>query len=395
MSADKQGAYGPPKQISPSFDGSEAPALVKREVKQELSPGEVPDPVDLPVEDEEWRDNLQIRLICKECKTDPPDLREDHASGDLCCGECGLILSERMVDMSAEWRTFADEGTNNDDPSRVGDAPNPLLSNEGLQTTIAYGDGSQRSKELHRAQNKANGESSNSALMKAFPIIDRHVSHGLLGNDVATAAKLIFKEAEESKLFKGKSNNSLIAGSIFIACRRTNNPRTFREIHLLTDVSKKDIGRTFKLLEHHLSHQSKQKAQKLLATAKENVAVTEEYTATPNAAPRDLIARPCAILKVRYKIQTVAEDIADHLSKVGSIAGRSPVSQAAVCLYVASHLMGDPHTAKVISAASQVSESTIKSAYKLLWPDREKIIDPAWLTEKQGGSLSRLPNPSA
>ena len=46
--------------------------------------------------------DLAVRLICPDCQMTPPDIREEHSSGDLVCGGCGLVLGDRIVDTRAE-----------------------------------------------------------------------------------------------------------------------------------------------------------------------------------------------------------------------------------------------------------------------------------------------------
>jgi transcription initiation factor TFIIB len=226
---------------------------------QALSPGAIPDPEPKPPKEEEWQQNLNVRLICRDCREDPPELREDHASGDLICENCGLVLQQRSIDTSSEWRTFSNDDQGNDDPSRVGDGPNALLNGAQLNTNIAFGDGGMRSKELHRAQNKANHDKSNKLLLQAYKQIGALCDGWQLPYTVSESAKHIYKDADESRLFKGKSQDALIAGCVFTACRRNNVARTFREVMELTRVSKKEIGRTFKLLENFLINKDKAK----------------------------------------------------------------------------------------------------------------------------------------
>jgi transcription initiation factor TFIIB len=68
----------------------------------------------------EFKENLNEVLICPDCRTNPPILNEEFASGDVVCGECGLVLGDRIIDTRSEWRTFANDDQGNDDPSRVG-----------------------------------------------------------------------------------------------------------------------------------------------------------------------------------------------------------------------------------------------------------------------------------
>ena len=75
----------------------------------------------------------------------------------------------------------------------------------------------------------------------------------------------------------------------------------------------------------------------------------------------------------------ISQQLADKMSTVGALAGRSPLSAAAACIYFASHLMGFPKTAKEISAVAGVSDGTIRTSYKLLEAEKDNLIDPEWL----------------
>jgi transcription initiation factor TFIIB len=194
-------------------------------------------------------EDLSSKLSCKECKEWPPNLVEEFASGDVVCGSCGLVLSGRIVDTRSEWRTFSNDDQGSDDPSRVGDAANSLLNGSQLQTSIAFGDGTGRARELHRAQSKSTLDKSTKSLLAAYREISAHCDAVNIPKNVSDTAKHLFKLVDDAKAFKGKSQEALVAGCIFIACRQCAVPRTFREIFALTKVSKVQIGRTFKSLE--------------------------------------------------------------------------------------------------------------------------------------------------
>lgn len=53
--------------------------------------------------------NLNVRVSCPDCKVIPPNIIEEFASGDLVCGDCGLVLGDRIIDTRSEWRTFAND----------------------------------------------------------------------------------------------------------------------------------------------------------------------------------------------------------------------------------------------------------------------------------------------
>lgn len=64
-------------------------------------------------------------------------------------------VGDRIVDTRSEWRTFANDDQNNDDPSRVGDVGNPLFEDAvaTLQTTI----GREGSNSFHLMKTQAKG----------------------------------------------------------------------------------------------------------------------------------------------------------------------------------------------------------------------------------------------
>jgi len=378
---------------------------------QGLSPGQLPDQPPAVKQDEEWRENLNFKMICKECKEDPPELVEDHASGDMICGSCGLVLQERSIDQSSEWRTFSNDDQGTDDPSRVGDGPNALLNGAQLNTGIAFGEGL-KSKELHRAQNKANIDKGNKSLLQAYKQIGALCDGWQLPNSVSDTAKHIFKDADESKNFRGKSQEALIAGCVFLACRRNNVPRSFREVMELTKVSKKEIGRVFKTLENFLMNREKSKGdtsivgggksceslsiddmRSILNMCSQGIVVQNEaYTGSGSADPGDLCNRFCSMLDMDQKTTNVATGLAFKMKNTGALAGRSPLSSAAACIFMAGHLMGAPKNAKEIMAVARVSDSTIRQAYKLLYAEKDQLVTEEFIN--RGARLDRLPKPA-
>lgn len=357
---------------------------------QVLSPGELP-PEPKEQQDEEWRENLNVRLICADCRVDPPELREDHQSGDLICADCGLVLQQRFIDTSSEWRTFSNDDQGNDDPSRVGDGPNALLNGAQLATNIAFDGGGARSRELNRAQNKTNLDKGNKALLQAYKQIGALCEGWQLPSSVSDTAKHLYKQADESKLFKGKSQEALIAGCVFLACRRNGVPRSFREVMELTKVSKKEIGRTFKLLENFLQNKDKGTTGTTQVGPGGVVSYNTQYKATTTADPGDLCNRYCNLLEMSNNASIVAIAIASNMKEAGALAGRSPLSAAAACIYMAAHLMSEPKSPKEISDIAKVSDGTIRQAYKTLYLDRNKLLTEDIMN--RGADPSKLPKP--
>jgi transcription initiation factor TFIIB len=265
----------------------------------------------------------------------------------------------------------------NDDPSRIGDAANPLLHGSQLSTEIGFGDGGVRVRDLSRAHNKSNHDKTNKALQSAY-------------GPTAETAKMLYKMTDDAKLFKGKSQDAIIAGCIFIACRKHDQQRSFREIFKMTNVSKKEVGRTFKILEAFI-----QKSQNSGPSVAGNGAVIDTVNllnqkgGTTAMSAASLMPRACAKLALPTQVQLVAEECADQVAHYGVAAGRSPLSIAGACLYLVSHLMGHPKSPKEIGTAVEVSDGTIRTAYKLMHQEQDKIIKDSWFAK--GGDRSRIP----
>ncbi|KAI9778904.1 MAG: transcription initiation factor IIB [Candelina submexicana] len=350
---------------------------------QNLSPGAVPETAPTAPQEEEWKENLNTQVICRECKEIPPNIVEEFSSGDMVCGSCGLVLGDRIVDTRSEWRTFSNDDQGNDDPSRVGDGANPLLNGSQLQTSISFGDGgSGRSRDLHRAQNKSTHDKSTQSLLAAYKQIGAYCDVYQISKTASDTAKQYYKQVDDAKAFKGKTQDAIIAGCLFIACRQNKVPRTFREIYALTKVSKKDIGRSFKALEKFFATQNNIAPANSGASPTANA--TDSYAATTSTRAQELCVRYCNQLGLKMQCEKVSAALAEKIAELGALAGRSPLSVAAACIYMTSYLMKHPRTAKDISNVAGVSDGTIRTAYKVLYGARDKLIDPDWIKDGKG-----------
>ncbi|KAK4035019.1 cyclin-like protein [Parachaetomium inaequale] len=317
--------------------------------------------------DGEFKEDLNRILICPECKEEPPNLVEEYSSGDMVCATCGLVL-DRIIDTRSEWRTFSGDDNGSDDPSRVGDAPNLMIDGDQLQTAIAF-DG-KGAKNLAHLQNKINQDKGTKVLLQAYRDIQALTDSINAGTQVANTAKHIFKMVDDNKALKGKSQEAIVAGCIFIACRQTNVPRTFREVYGLTKVSKKEIGRVFKQLEAFLQ---KMGGEDKVAKA---TGYSQQYQAKGSTTADELCIRYCSNLGFRnpVRVESVSRRLAEKSSEVSDLAGRSPLSVAAACIYMASHLVGEPRSTKQISIVSSVSDGTVKTAYRYLYAAKDTIL---------------------
>jgi transcription initiation factor TFIIB len=303
---------------------------------------------------------------------------EEFASGDLVCGDCGLVLTGRIIDTRSEWRTFANEDGH--DPSRVGSAANMLLSGSQLDTRISMREnggnkdgvgisGAGRTRELNKIQGKLLAMKGDKQLVLAYQEISAMCDRAGLPRVISDIAKQLFKRTEDAKLLRGKTTESIIAACIFIACRQENVPRTFKEICALTKVPKKDIGRCFKILAQLLDNSN---------------------TSVSAMSSEKLMSRFCHHLGLPMEVERAATELIGRVKDVGTLAGKSPVSIAAACIYMVAHALGHEKSAKDIGHYAGVSEVTIRNSYKSLYQDRHKLLEALSFTKP--GMADALPS---
>ncbi|XP_052222952.1 transcription initiation factor IIB-like isoform X2 [Dreissena polymorpha] len=265
-----------------------------------------------------------LLISCPEHPETP--LVEDYHAGDMICPECGRVVGDRVVDVGTEWRTFSNE-KNNKDPSRVGAAENPLLEGGDLSTMIAIDPTSAQQldefgKPMYRNRRTVN--SADRALINAFREIRQMADRLNLPEMVSERGNTLFKQVNDTKSLKGRSNDAVCSACMYIACRQEGVPRTFKEICAVSKVSKKEIGRVFKLI---------------LKALETNVDLI---------TTGDFMARFCSNLALSQKIQKAATYIATKAVDLYLVPGRSPVSVAAAAIYMASQASEDKKTQKEI-----------------------------------------------
>lgn len=330
-----------------------------------------------------FQEDLNNVLFCPDCREIPPNLIEEFSSGDMVCQSCGVVVGTRIIDTRSEWRTFANDDHGGDDPSRVGGPQDEFIEGQQLSTTVAFSE-SKAHKALSRTQNNANQDKAQKSLMQAYKEIVSLCDAINMGSNVSNAAKHIFKLADKHRFIKGKSTEAVIAGCIFIACRQNNVPRTFREIFNLTRVNKKEVGRVFKLLQKFLQSVKDDDGE---ATGLNTVTNYEAHSAGAD----ELCGRYVSQLGFRnqQKIANISRDLAEQANDISALAGRSPLSVAAACIYMACHLVGEPRMVMPIAKQAGVSDGTVKTAYKYLFAAREKLIKREWL--EAGASMDNIP----
>ncbi|KAJ0262475.1 Transcription initiation factor IIB-1 [Hirschfeldia incana] len=307
---------------------------------------------------------------CTDCKRET-ELVVDHSAGDTLCSECGLVLESHSIDETSEWRTFANESSNSD-PNRVGGPTNPLLADSALTTVIAKTNGSSGdflSNSLGRWQNR-NGNAER-GLIQAFKTIATMSDRlGLVGT-IKDRANEIFKRLEDQKSTRGRNQDALLAACLYISCRQEDKPRTIKEIcSVANGATKKEIGRAKDFIVKTLGLETGHSVELGAIHA------------------GDFMKRFCSNLGMSHQAVRASEEAVKKSEEFD--IRRSPISIAAVVIYIITQLSDDKKPLKDIAVATGVAEGTIRNSYKDLYPHLPKII-PSWYAKEE--DLKNLSSP--
>ncbi len=297
--------------------------------------------------------------VCPECGS--LEITNDVTRGELICRNCGMVISERLIDQGPEWRAFNLE--ERDKRSRVGSPSTYTLHDKGLSTMIDWHDKDSFGKKLtpkRRAQiyrlrkwqiRTRVHSSIDRNLAIAMSELDRLSSQLGIPRGVKESSAVIYRRAIEKKLIRGRSIEAMVGASIYAACRMRKIPRTLDEIARHSRVNKKELGRCYRLILRELDVQ------------------------IPIASPIDFIPRFGAELALSGRTQRRAAEIVDLARKSGITAGKDPTGLAAASIYISAILEGERRTQREIAEIVHVTEVTVRNRYKELVKELKLRVD--------------------
>jgi len=267
--------------------------------------------------------------------------------GEIICKDCGLVIEDKMIDFSQEWRSFDSEDSER--KRRTGAPMTYTEYDQGLGTEVGQkGDllrleGKNRNKffRLRKWQYRISTAIERN-LKLALAELKRVSSFLKLPKSVEEEAARIYTQAVQRGLVRGRSMESVVAGALYAACRRHEVPRTLDELAEASNIEKKEIGRTYRFVTRELG-----------------------ISILPSN-PADYIARFSSALKLNAETQSQAIEILELAQKAELTSGRGPTGIAAASLYVSALLHGEKRTQREVADVAGVTEVTIRNRYKEL-----------------------------
>jgi transcription initiation factor TFIIB len=271
----------------------------------------------------------------------------NREKGEVICKDCGLVIEDKMVDFGQEWKDY--EGDDDEKRGRTGAPMTYTQFDMGLGTEVGQkGDlaklgGKDRNKffRLRKWQYRISTAIERN-LKLALAELKRVSSYLKLPKSVEEESARIYTLAVQRGLVRGRSMESVVAGTLYAACRRHDVPRTLDELSEASGIEKKEIGRTYRFVTRELG-----------------------ITILPSN-PADYIARFSSALKLSPETQSRAVEILEHAQKTELTSGRGPTGIAAAALYVSALIHGEKRTQREVADVAGVTEVTIRNRYKEL-----------------------------
>ena len=203
--------------------------------------------------------NVGDRVQCNQCRN--YTLVLDVLSSEYVCSTCGCVSNEKIY--NNELTNF--EKGEYKDKSRIGMPESLTVSHKGLSTLIGLNDTDGRGKMLDPVQketiqrlrtwnNRSQlNDSISRNLDKALKFLNNFGDKLYLSPPVMENAAYIYRKAAIRKLAKGRSTVSLVAASIYAACREISIPKTISDIAYVCNIPSKEIMSHYKLILKELS----------------------------------------------------------------------------------------------------------------------------------------------
>ena len=287
----------------------------------------------------------ELMKKCPECAGS--SLSWNKERGEITCKDCGLVVEEKMVDFSQEWREFDSE--HGESRRRSGAPMTYTQYDQGLGTEVGQKadllrlGGKNRNKffRLRKWQYRISTAIERN-LKLALAELKRVSSFLKLPKSVEEESARIYTMAVQRGLVRGRSMESVVAGALYAACRRHEVPRTLDELSEASGIDKKEIGRTYRFITRELG-----------------------IRILPSN-PVDYIARFASALKLNPETQSKAVQILEKAQRAELTSGRGPTGIAAASLYVAALMNNEKRTQREVADVAGVTEVTIRNRYKEL-----------------------------
>ena len=287
-----------------------------------------------------------IKQSCLRCGK--KELITDTETGEIFCGGCGYVSSERVESTGPERRSFPDDRVNRE---RTGIGTSLAIHDQGLSTVISPTNRDATGQPLSNSMKKTlkrlriwDSRSQNDPIdrnfRQAFNELYRLKDKLSLSDSVIEKAAYIYRKALDKKLIRGRSISGMIGSALYAACREVETPRTLKEIAMTMNIKKGDLAACYRLL------------------------IKELDLKIPVVDSVQNVARIASKIGLPEKTRRYAIEILRKAEESKISAGKNPMALAATALYISCVKMGVRRTQRDLAEAANITEVTIRNRHK-------------------------------
>ncbi len=295
------------------------------------------------------RQNIKwTELRCKVlgCKGKP--LITDDARGEIICGCCGSIVTEKSIDINPNRTNDVYEFLTK---TRNGPGQSLSMYDRGMMTMISNKDalgkpisGSMKNSfiRLKILDTRNRSRSYSRTLRSALLFLDVLESKLGLPDFVVENAAYIYRKAMQKKITIGRNSKRLMCASVYAACRQNGVPRSIIDISQAASIRKKEVSKSYRKLIEGLGLR---------------------LSCCPSF---DYVTKISNEINMSRKTSRYALNVLKKLTESELTDGKNPMVLVGAALYLSCVLNKEHITQEKIAKACGVTSSAIRIRYHIL-----------------------------
>jgi transcription initiation factor TFIIIB Brf1 subunit/transcription initiation factor TFIIB len=317
---------------------------------------------------------------CTFCK----DIDYQDSDELVICKACGIV-TERPLDMGAEYRFFSSDDKGGGDPCRVGAPTDSRFSDSSLGTIIlgighgGHGTARGTMMRIRRFHTWSMFPYKKRSLLQVFEQMTLAATNHGIEQRVIELAKDLYVQLVEHCDKRGLSRASVVASCIYSALKMINAPRKPKEVADMFHLQNAQFTKAFKDFQCVLA-MAKQKGMLSQAT------IIPSQLSTTHAA--DYISLPLSKLPISRNDMEILRNLCIRISEVAEAEELSkenmpPSLASAVIAYVLHRCGYGGITTSDISSVCDVSEGTLLKCLRRL-EQSEDILQKVFSASSNG-----------
>lgn len=289
--------------------------------------------------------NSNLKFECQRCAKN--QIITDVNSGEVFCGYCGMVINSKLENLGHDSNHIDSQR----DTRRTGASITLSRNDFGLSTIIGSKNIDSKGNAIPssisptikriRIQDARSqlGKNSDMNFKNAFDCLERIQDKLGVSENVKETAAYIYRKAVEQKITAGRQINSVVAASMYIACRNTKTLRNLRDISDVTNIKRKKISQSYRAIVKQLDLKM------------------------PLVNQTDFILKISNTLKISAGTKNLAIEILKKAAELDMMAGRDPVGMASASIYYSNVIRKDGFSQIQIANASGITAVTIRNRF--------------------------------